>query len=124
MFLGRARAARALYLRYKGQRVEKDGKLWEEAILDDFKEFEKRRAETPADDGDQGAPRAEMSTAHALDKSGRIRLFSVIRMVQEDRTYVRESIELGKREFFRKGGDGAVGISRGRACARCGRVFP
>ncbi len=42
MFLGRAKAARALYLRYKGQRVEKDGKLWEEAILDDFKEFEKR----------------------------------------------------------------------------------
>ena len=42
MFLGRARAARALYLRYKGQHVEKDGKLWEEAILDDFKEFEKR----------------------------------------------------------------------------------
>ncbi|MGO9459997.1 MAG: hypothetical protein ACLPWS_18850 [Rhodomicrobium sp.] len=42
MFLGRAKAARALYLRYKGQRVAKDGKLWEEAILDDFKEFEKR----------------------------------------------------------------------------------
>ncbi|MGO9172280.1 MAG: caspase family protein [Rhodomicrobium sp.] len=42
MFLGRAREARALYLRYKGQRVEKDGKLWEEAILNDFKEFEKR----------------------------------------------------------------------------------
>jgi len=42
MFLGRTRAARALYLRYKGQRVEKDGKLWEDAILDDFKELEQR----------------------------------------------------------------------------------
>ena len=41
MFLGRVREARALYRRYKGQRVVKDGKLWEEAILDDFKEFEK-----------------------------------------------------------------------------------
>jgi hypothetical protein len=27
---------------YKGQRVEKDGPLWEEAILDDLQEFEKR----------------------------------------------------------------------------------
>ncbi len=42
MFLGRGRAARALYLRHKGQRLGKDGKLWEAAILDDFKEFEKR----------------------------------------------------------------------------------
>ena len=41
MFLGREREARALYLRYKGQHVvEAGGKLWEEAILDDFKEFE------------------------------------------------------------------------------------
>jgi predicted Zn-dependent protease len=42
MFLGRTKEARALYLRYKGQRIEKDGKLWEEAVLDDFQEFEKR----------------------------------------------------------------------------------
>ena len=35
-------AARALYLRYKGQPLEKGGKLWERAILDDFKEFKKR----------------------------------------------------------------------------------
>ncbi len=42
MFLGRVREARALYLRYKGQRVEAGGKLWEEAIAEDFKEFEKR----------------------------------------------------------------------------------
>jgi tetratricopeptide (TPR) repeat protein len=42
MFLGRPKAARALYLRYKGQPVTKDGKLWEAAILDDFKEMEAR----------------------------------------------------------------------------------
>ncbi|MGO8954430.1 MAG: hypothetical protein ACLPWS_17075 [Rhodomicrobium sp.] len=42
MFPGRAEEARALYLRYKGQPVEKGGKLWEAAILEDFREFEKR----------------------------------------------------------------------------------
>ena len=42
MFLGRRREARALYLRYKGQRLGKNERLWEETILDDFKEFEKR----------------------------------------------------------------------------------
>ena len=42
MLLGRAKAARALYLRYKGQPVEKGGKLSEKAILDDFKEMESR----------------------------------------------------------------------------------
>ncbi|MGO9459249.1 MAG: tetratricopeptide repeat protein [Rhodomicrobium sp.] len=41
MFLGRSKAARALYLRYKGQRVKGAG-LWEEEIGNDFKEFEKR----------------------------------------------------------------------------------
>ncbi len=40
MFLGRRKEARALYLHYKGQRIEEVNKLWEEAILDDFKEFE------------------------------------------------------------------------------------
>jgi tetratricopeptide (TPR) repeat protein len=39
MFLGRAREAKWLYQMYKGQPVEKGGKLWEEAIRDDFKEF-------------------------------------------------------------------------------------
>jgi hypothetical protein len=39
MFLGRSQAARALYLRFKGKRVTEGGKLWEAAILDDFKEF-------------------------------------------------------------------------------------
>ena len=42
MFMGRGWEARALHLRYKGQAVEKDGKLWEEVILGDFQEFEKR----------------------------------------------------------------------------------
>jgi tetratricopeptide (TPR) repeat protein len=42
MFLGRSREARALYRYYKSQRVVKDGKLWEEGILGDFEEFEKR----------------------------------------------------------------------------------
>jgi hypothetical protein len=42
MFLGQAQAARAFYTRYKGQRVAEGGKLWEEVILDDFAELEKR----------------------------------------------------------------------------------
>jgi uncharacterized caspase-like protein len=42
MFLGRAKEARWFYLRFKGQRVSKDGALWEETIRDDFKEFGKR----------------------------------------------------------------------------------
>jgi hypothetical protein len=42
MFLGSAKAAHALYLRYKGQPVEKGGKLWNAAVLEDFQEFEKR----------------------------------------------------------------------------------
>ena len=42
MFLGRAREAKWLHQMYKGQPVQKDGKLWEAAILDDFKEFGKR----------------------------------------------------------------------------------
>jgi hypothetical protein len=40
MFLGRAGEARSLYLRHKGRRIGEDAPLWEEAILDDFKEFE------------------------------------------------------------------------------------
>ncbi len=42
MFLGRPEEARALYLRYKGQPLIKDGWLWEAGILDHFEEFEKR----------------------------------------------------------------------------------
>ncbi len=47
MFLGRAREAKWLYQMYKGQPVEKGGKLWEDAIRDDFKEFEKRGLKHP-----------------------------------------------------------------------------
>ncbi|MGO9986237.1 MAG: caspase family protein [Rhodomicrobium sp.] len=42
MFLGRAKEARALYLRYKGKDLGKGFGLWEAAVLNDFKEFEKR----------------------------------------------------------------------------------
>jgi tetratricopeptide (TPR) repeat protein len=41
MFLGRAEEARSVYQRYKGQRVEKDGNLWEQVIREDFQEFAK-----------------------------------------------------------------------------------
>jgi tetratricopeptide (TPR) repeat protein len=47
MFLGRAREARGLYLRYKGQPVQQGGKLWEDAIREDFKEFGKRGLKHP-----------------------------------------------------------------------------
>ena len=47
MFLGRAREAKGLYLRYKGQPVKQGGKLWEDAILEDFKEFGKRGLKHP-----------------------------------------------------------------------------
>ncbi len=42
MFLGRKEEARALYLKNRGRRVEALGKSWEEAILGDFAEFERR----------------------------------------------------------------------------------
>ena len=42
LFLGRTREARALYLRYKGQRADKDAKLWEEVIREDFEALKKR----------------------------------------------------------------------------------
>jgi len=42
MFLGRAREAKWLHQMYKGQPVQQGGKLWEDAIRDDFKEFGKR----------------------------------------------------------------------------------
>ncbi len=47
MFLGRAREAKWLHQRYKGQPVQQDGKLWEDAIRDDFKEFGKRGLRHP-----------------------------------------------------------------------------
>ena len=42
MFPGRTWEAKWLRQMYKGQPVEKGGKLWEEAIRDDFKESAKR----------------------------------------------------------------------------------
>ena len=42
MFLGRAREAKWLHQMYKGKPVQQGGKLWEEAIREDFKEFGKR----------------------------------------------------------------------------------
>ena len=53
--LGRAREAKWLYQIHKGQPIQKGGKLWEAAILEDFKEFEKRGLETRADGGDRRA---------------------------------------------------------------------
>jgi tetratricopeptide (TPR) repeat protein len=41
MFLGRAEEARAAYLEHKGQNIAGQG-VWDEAILKDFAEFEKR----------------------------------------------------------------------------------
>ncbi|HXW21742.1 MAG TPA: hypothetical protein VEK14_02435, partial [Rhodomicrobium sp.] len=41
MFLGRADEARAAYLEHKGKEVAGQG-VWDEAILKDFAEFEKR----------------------------------------------------------------------------------
>ena len=45
MFLGRVDEARALYLKYRGQKV--DGKPWEAAILGDFAEFRKAGLTNP-----------------------------------------------------------------------------
>ena len=47
MFLGREEEARALYLKYKGQRTEKGGFPWVEAILKDFDELEKAGLKHP-----------------------------------------------------------------------------
>jgi tetratricopeptide (TPR) repeat protein len=43
MFLGREEEARAAYLQHRGERPHKnDNKTWEEVVLEDFIEFEKR----------------------------------------------------------------------------------
>ena len=47
MFLGRKRQARALYLRYKRQPVDKGGALWEAVVLDDFRQFEEQGLKHP-----------------------------------------------------------------------------
>ena len=41
MFLGRVDEARTLYLRYRGEKIGEDGKLWETVILEDFAELGK-----------------------------------------------------------------------------------
>jgi tetratricopeptide (TPR) repeat protein len=47
MFLGQADAARALYLKYRGQKVNQDGQAWEAAVLDDFSELRKAGLASP-----------------------------------------------------------------------------
>lgn len=42
MFMGRLEEARAAYLAHKGERVAEGGGLWEDELLNDFGEFEKR----------------------------------------------------------------------------------
>jgi hypothetical protein len=41
MFLGRVDEARALYLRYRGEKNVQNGKPWEPAVLEDFAELRK-----------------------------------------------------------------------------------
>jgi hypothetical protein len=41
MFLGRVDEARALYLRYRGEKNVQDGKPWETVVLEDFAELRK-----------------------------------------------------------------------------------
>ena len=41
MFLGRTDEARALYLKYRGQKVNDQGDIWEAFVLADFTEFRK-----------------------------------------------------------------------------------
>jgi tetratricopeptide (TPR) repeat protein len=48
MFLNRTDEARALYLKYRGQKIpEQDGKSWQAVILDDFAELRKARLSNP-----------------------------------------------------------------------------
>jgi tetratricopeptide (TPR) repeat protein len=41
MFLGRTDEARAVYLRYRGQKIDQNGKSWEAAVLEDFADLRK-----------------------------------------------------------------------------------
>lgn len=48
MFLDRADEARAIYLRYRGQKIpEENGISWEGAILEDFAAFRKAGLSNP-----------------------------------------------------------------------------
>jgi len=41
MFLGRVDEARTIYLRYRGEKIGQDGRLWETVVLEDFAELGK-----------------------------------------------------------------------------------
>ena len=47
MFLGRIDEARALYLKYRGQKDVLDGKSWEALILADFADLRKAGLSNP-----------------------------------------------------------------------------
>ncbi len=48
MFLGRLDEARALYLKYRGQKIpEQNNRTWEAAVLEDFAEFRKAGLASP-----------------------------------------------------------------------------
>jgi tetratricopeptide (TPR) repeat protein len=42
MFLGRTSEARAIYLKYRGEKINDQGDIWDAAILKDFAEFRKQ----------------------------------------------------------------------------------
>ena len=47
MFLGRIDEARALYLKYRGQKNVQEGKSWEAVVLEDFAELRKAGVTNP-----------------------------------------------------------------------------
>jgi tetratricopeptide (TPR) repeat protein len=47
MFLGRIDEARALYLKYRGQKDVQDGKSWEAVVLEDFADLRKAGLTNP-----------------------------------------------------------------------------
>ncbi|HEV2955287.1 MAG TPA: tetratricopeptide repeat protein [Xanthobacteraceae bacterium] len=47
MFLGRVKEARALYLKYRGEKDVRDAEPWETVVLEDFAEFRKIRLTSP-----------------------------------------------------------------------------
>jgi tetratricopeptide (TPR) repeat protein len=47
MFLGRTGEARALYLKYRGQKINDQGDTWDAAIIKDFAEFRKQGLTNP-----------------------------------------------------------------------------
>jgi tetratricopeptide (TPR) repeat protein len=47
MFLGRVGEARAVYLKYRAQKIDQNGKSWEAAVLEDFAELRKAGLANP-----------------------------------------------------------------------------